>query len=381
MGTDDSTPPSTQAPAEAGGAAPRRTAKTVVLTLALATVSLLISLLLAELAWRLLLSSDTKTGRRLKNPRLYADPFSDDLFWQLRYRWQGHRGHFQPPKNPHPRLGWHSARVGADYSQIDEKHVAGRRPVLLFGDSFAQSMPGVRRFEQILNQDEAFSRDHYLLNYGIGGYGLDQIYLLFESTIDRFDDPFVIFSFMTFDLDRSALSVRIGQKPYFELEEGSLVLRGVPIESDAEKFYAEHPPFVGSYLLRRLSRLPFFAGDEATSAATARKKRINGAILERVVRELESRQLDYVIFVFHARKAFIKGPDWRSTFIRQKLDDLGAPYLWSYDILRSEAPDVPIDELFDPKHVHPTSRGNEIFAAAMAERVMASAAAQSSGVN
>ena len=80
-----------------------------------------------------------------------------------------------------------------------------------------------------------------------------------------------------------------------------------------------------------------------------------------------------MIFVFHARKAFRNGLDWRSEWLQQTLDDSGAPYMWSYDILRSAAPDVEIDELFDPKHVHPKTYANRIFAAAMAERALASA--------
>ncbi len=331
---------------------------------ALAAAAIALSLLAAEAAWRLLLASDTRLGRRQRNPALYADPFSDDLFWLLRHRW--HSDRFAPPDDPHPLLGWRGASVGADYSHAGEGKVGGRRPVLLYGDSFAQGMRGVERFQTILNRDEEFAEGHYLLNYGVGGYGLDQIHLLFQHSVERFDDPFVVFSFMTFDLDRSVLSVRVGQKPYFEVVDGRLELRGVPIESDAEAFFAAHPPRVGSYLWRRVSRLTGLGGERA-----ARKKTINGAILDAVLKELEDRRLDYTILVFHARKAFRLAPDWRSHWLRSFLDERGEDYLWSYDILHREGGEREVDELFDPKNVHPTSLANRILARAIAERVLA----------
>ncbi len=347
----------------------RRLGLTVAKCVALSAASLAVSLFLAEAAWRLVLASDTRTGRRLRNPAHYADPFSDDLFWLLRHRWQADR--FAPPSHPHPLLGWRAAHIGADYSHRDEERIADRRPVLLYGDSFAQGMAGVERFEKILNHDRRFARDHYLLNYGVGGYGLDQIYLLFERSVDRFDDPFVVFSLMTFDLDRSVLSVRIGQKPYFEVTGGELELRGVPVEGEPEDYFAARAPRVGSYLLRRLGRLPGIAGREDDARTTANKKRINGAILDAAIGELEARRLDYTILVFHARKAFRLEPDWRSAWLRSVLDRRGARYLWSYDILRREGGELGVDDLFDPGNVHPTSLANRILARAIAEQVYA----------
>ena len=345
--------------------------RAVIHRLALLGASLILSALLAEAGWRLLLASDTRVGRVLRNPAYYADPYSEDLFWLLRHRWKADR--FRPPRNPHPVLGWHTRHIGADYSHNDEGEIAGRRPVLLYGDSFAQGYPGVMRFQQILNRDPRFTRDHYLLNYGVGGYGLDQIYLLFKHSIDRFEDPFVIFSFLTHDLDRSVISVRLGQKPYFTVAGGELQLRGVPVEPRPEDFFAARPPRVGSYLVRRLGRLSFIRRLRELPTREP-KKRVNGAILDAVFAELEARRLDHTILVFHNRAAFRKGPGWRSTWLRAQLDDHGADYLWSYDILRREAADTPLDELFAPANAHPTSLANQIFARVIAERVLADAA-------
>ena len=96
---------------------------------------------------------------------------------------------------------------------------------------------------------------------------------------------------------------------------------------------------------------------------------MNGAILDAVLTELEERGLDYTILVFHARKAFRRAPDWRSHWLRSWLDDRGADYLWSYDILRREIGERPIDDFFDPGNVHPTTLANRIVARAIADKV------------
>ncbi len=357
-----------------GSQAPgRRLGKAIAQRAALVAASVLFSLGVAECAWRLLLASDTSLGHRLRKPTLYADSLSDDLFWLLRHRWYGHKGRFKPPQNPHPLLGWRAAHIGADFSHKDERLIADRRPVLLYGDSFAQGMAGVERFQTVLNRDPQFSRDHYFLNYGVGGYGVDQIYLMFESSVERYRDPFVVFSLLTFDLDRSVLSVRIGQKPYFEVTGGELELRGVPIDSRPERFFAGRPPRVGSYLLRRLSRLPVVTRLRG-ERRVEEKKRVNGAILDAAIDKLEALGLDYTILVFHTRKPFRQGPDWRCTWLRSRLEVRGADYLWAYDVLRREAGDQPLEALFDTRHHHPTTLANQIIAREIAQRVLAARA-------
>ena len=109
---------------------------------------------------------------------------------------------------------------------------------------------------------------------------------------------------------------------------------------------------------------------DSTGRSLSSKKAVNGAILDTVVAELEGRRLDYTILVFHARKAFRLQPDWRSAWLQSYLDERGVDYLWSYDILRRDG-ERPVDELFDPKHVHPTTLANRILARAIAEKVLA----------
>ena len=86
-------------------------------------------------------------------------------------------------------------------------YINNRRSVLLYGDSFTGCYSKGDCFEHILNGDEIFSKNNMLLNYGVGGYGVDQIYSRFKNSVDKYNNPFVVMSLMTLDLDRSILTV------------------------------------------------------------------------------------------------------------------------------------------------------------------------------
>jgi hypothetical protein len=108
---------------------------------------------------------------------------------------------------------------------------AGPR-ILFFGDSFVEtnscsgdSLPS--KMEKLLQVD--------VLNYGVGGYGTDQIYLYFRRivpTCDREDCLFLI-GLIPDDLFRIRLKFRTGPKPYFEIVKNDLVLHTEHIHVEA----------------------------------------------------------------------------------------------------------------------------------------------------
>ena len=339
----------------------------LILGLAAASLSLAISLGVAELGLRGLLFSDGEAGAFLRDPKRFADAFADDDYWKLYRRWTPT---YPPPKKPHPLLGW-VWKVDAKWRHQDDGELRGRRPVLLYGDSYANGVPPARLFQEILVDDEVFSRDHYLLNYGVGGYGVDQILLLMRETVDAYDDPLVVFSLMTLDLDRSVLSVRVGQKPFFELVDGRRELRGLPIEPDPADYYAAHPPEIRSYLwamLAHSSIVPESVGALLRGEAASRehKRELNRAILASAAEELRRRELDFVFLVFHPAQE-LRAPSWRSAWLAETLDELGVPHISTRRLLEASVPDTPIPELVDPSNGHPTTLYNEVVAEAIAD--------------
>ncbi|HVY55790.1 MAG TPA: hypothetical protein VHC46_08555, partial [Thermodesulfobacteriota bacterium] len=197
----------------------------IVFGIALALAGMLFTVGIIEAYLRMVLFHDFKLGDGLlKHEDLYADYFTDDDYWKLMYILEGAD---TSPRYPHPLLGWYGKFDPVTYEHRNKNEIGNKTPVLLYGDSFA-ACETLLCFQEILNNDRDFSKYYYLLNYGVHAYGLDQIELLYEKSVGLYKDPVVIFGFLTEDIDRSMLSFRLRQKPYYKLENGELVLSGVP---------------------------------------------------------------------------------------------------------------------------------------------------------
>lgn len=334
-------------------------------------VALAISFGIAEVGLRLFLASDLDAAKDLRKPQHFADFSWEDTYWLLQDSWQQK---YRRPKNPHPLLGWAASIDHETYLHDDAKSLQGRQPVLLYGDSFSQTVWQAKSFEDLFNQDPADSESHYLLNYGTGGYGLDQILLSMEKSLHHYEEPFVVFGFMTYDMYRSPLSVRVGQKPYFSLQDGELELRGVPIDMDSDHYFETHPPEVRSYLWRLLlyyQREPgaFRSWLRGEDEKMEYKQALNRKILERAKGVLDGSGVDYVFLVFHPKGAFLREPEPHDLWLRETLDEIGVPYIWSLDTVRNAVPDATPNELFIPGNAHPTTLFNEVIAEAISERV------------
>lgn len=343
--------------------------KNLLVNIIILFISSLIAFLGAELCYRVILFSDFKSFNHLKNPNHFALQ-DEDEYWKLYYRWDPK---WPPPKNPHPLLGWIGKFNRETLFHNESKNVGTRRPVLLYGDSFA-SCAAKECFENYLNNDKNFSKDYYLLNYGVGGYGVDQIAILYENTIDKYENPFVVFSLFNRDLDRSILSVRTGQKPFYKIKDENLVLSGVPISPDPQKFYEENPIRIKSFLYRQFLYKINFLPKQLTSflkkekTRQEKKKQINSLILKKVVDDLRKKNIDFVFLIFQ----YIKGQkskynidhiDWRDILIKDFLHKNQVPYIWHKDVVRNDKTFLEYDTW---KYVikgdgHPTSHANKII--------------------
>ncbi len=340
-----------------------------------------LALMGAEWAYRRMLFSSSPAFAKLRDPGLYADAFNEADHWKL-YTLFG--GPYRPPEDPHPLLGWRGAFKAGSLMHDDARSVGDKRPVLLYGDSYAQCMPEVTCFQDLLNGDTAFARGHHFLNYGVGGYGLDQITLLFEQTFLRYERPFVVFSLMVSDMDRSPLDWRTGQKPWFALEGDGLRLQGVPIDPDPAHYLDTHGVTIGSYLWRRFlyspaNVLPGWANDrfKGWSAHTAHKQELNTRILDRAIERLRSSRVDFVVLVFHYltpdQEEWMVGREdnWRDRLLRERLAHHGVPYIWSKDLILSDPAwtGANLDKYMLLDNGHPTTYFNTLIAAEIRKAV------------
>ncbi len=327
-----------------------------------------------------------KSFQHLRNPGLYSTENSEN-YWKLYYRFGGS---FKPPKNPHPLLGWIGSFNRDTYDHYDMQKAAGKKPVLLYGDSFAQCVDTVQCFEDILNNDPSFSGtghamdnwtvypslsmlprpaagpdDHYLLNYGVGGYGVDQVYMLCSLTVKKFNDPLVVFSIMPTDMDRCILGVRTGQKPYFAEENGQLALKGIPIDSNPARFFEEHGPSITSYMYARFVHSDlnkFFHLGEGQASTRKKIIDLNKKIILKADSELSALHVRHVFMIFD--NIFNEDGNWRTNFLISLFNEHSIPFIYTTELIDHDKDfsEYSFDHYIIPGEGHPTSHYNRLVA-------------------
>jgi hypothetical protein len=299
----------------------------------------LVAAVALELTLRALLFGTAPTLRRWGAPlrvegRYAAENSVDE--WKLRalFHRRGQRVH----RNYDPIVGYRKKAVLASYRHVGERHLEGRRPVLLYGDSFAACVAEAGpRWEGLLEQSDLADR-FAILNYGVGGYGLDQAILLLEQSVDHYldDDPVVILSFLVDDdLHRCLLPLREHPKPFFTLDEGRLVLHPAPPLS-AKGFVREYPPAISSYAVRSIASAFGGVGREDRAAETRALVR---ELLLRVEDFLDERGVAYFFLLFHAHGSLSsEGPfGWEEPFLHSLLRKQEIPFVSSKRFLLDDA--------------------------------------------
>lgn len=144
---------------------------------------------------------------------------------------------------PRPGASAEDVHIGAEGLRLNGDAPARRSPplILAVGDSFTFGNQ-VRDHETWPAQLETLT-SYPVLNGGVSGYGLDQIVLRAESLVAKYHPDVTVVSFIYDDLERCRLSVNDGvAKPYFEIADGQLQRRNVPVPQ----------PKAGLDLFRRL---------------------------------------------------------------------------------------------------------------------------------
>ena len=239
-------------------------------------------------------------------------------------------------------------------------YAATGRKIVFFGDSFVESAACsddtlTAKLETLTGVDT--------LNYGIGGYGLDQIYLYFKREQPRFDrrETLFLIGLIEDDLGRVLLRVRSSPKPYFTISDDKLVLHTGHIHPDSLNDYFVRPPerFYLYYFLRGRFGEPVYRSlmretrDARQQATYALTRSLIGAFAD--LRRETPFTLALVIFP-------TPGAPFDSTVLSMmRAENIPVVDLQSC-LLRSNRPDR---ELY--AELHPTSLGNELLARCLAQ--------------
>jgi len=206
-----------------------------------------------------------------------------------------------------------------------------------------------------------------VLNYCVGGYGVDQIYLRYAETVGGFKDPVVLVGILTSDLDRSILGMRAGQKPYFDIRDGQLVKQNLPIQPTTREYIDRYPPEIKSYfsrfvMFRLRSWLPdkWFDRLYGYDEKHQRKLAVNSMILQALKHDANERELPLGVVIFYSQEELLKA-SWRVKFLQETLQDLEIPSFDTRLPISEYVKDngMTVADLYYSDNGHPNELGNK----------------------
>ena len=234
--------------------------------------------------------------------------------------------------------------------------------IAFFGDSFVESaacsddtLPA--KIERLTGIDT--------LNYGVGGYGVDQMILYFERMLPLLDRANTLFlvGVIQDDFNRLLLHVRTSPKPYFVIDNDRLVLHTEHIRPTALNDFYVRPPERSYlyYFLRGRFDTPVYRSLLAeTRDAREQAIRDESRLLFRRLAELRAKapfNLAFVVFP-------TPGVAFDARILAQLLDEQ-IPVV----DLRRCLNDVPDTDVY--AELHPTSLGNDVLALCLVRDLVA----------
>jgi len=330
--------------------------------LTIGLVSLCISVFVFECALRWGLASSSVPT--LGDPGRYFDPLCDEDYWRaLRRGAYGEGLHRVGPNDRDPILGWIPERNRLDAnlalktggSVTDEAS-----PISLFGDSYMLGTASDgSRISDVMDAQLPRRSVH---NFGVGGYGLDQIVLRHQDRLPALSPgDVVVVGVLTTDLDRTILQVRDAPKPRFEFDPSGQLIAHPPDVDVNEDWFDRHPVQSWSLVGQRIHRTVALWRAQSNPALhpdcqRKAKEELGSALLMRLGRQCTENKLNCYLLVFYRPIDLEYGAGWRRAVLTS---EYGMPVLDSWDWFQSY-PDH-WRTLYGQDN-HPNALGNEYIA-------------------
>jgi hypothetical protein len=160
-----------------------------------------------------------------------------------------------------------------------------------------------------------------VINLGVGGYGLDQMYITLVEEIDKYRPDLVIAAYIHDDLYRTLLSFRDYLKPRFYPDGDDLVLTNVPIGDPVEVY--RRLTTERTWELRSLKALAtLISGSRGLNGAPARK--IGFRLVRKMRETAEAKGAEFVLLNLACQGSLtdLQTPDFGEAFLRDCRDRL-----------------------------------------------------------
>ena len=138
------------------------------------------------------------------------------------------------------------------YGFRDREHDVKQKPRIMFiGDSFVWGYD-VDQEERFTENLQKLIPDWEVLNLGVSGYGTDQSYLLLQQEFNFYLPEIIVLIISNNDRGDNTTNLRYKgyYKPFFQEENGQLILKGIPVRKSMKYYAQQYPSVFGSYLIR-----------------------------------------------------------------------------------------------------------------------------------
>lgn len=246
------------------------------------------------------------------------------------------------------------------------KNKAGKKTILLLGDSFTagDGVPNEERFSDLLEK----LLDCTIINLGVSGFGVDQQILAYEALAEQIPHDGVLLTPHLDDWARNRMQTREGfdkstgqatliPKPYFELSNGQLIVKNIPVplerletEQVPEEAYPNIAKRAKNYLERRILKRHLHP---ELSDASSEEWKLMDSLLQRLREKVGDRPLLVAPFPFYDSVTYAEEPHFLSVLNKHasekvKIVDLVRPLNQVYAEAQ-EAWFLPLCGHFTPK--------------------------------
>lgn len=239
------------------------------------------------------------------------------------------------------------------------------KKIIFYGDSFTES--NACSNNTITSKIENKTKIE-TLNYGVGGYGLDQIFLLFKNSYKQFNTSQGIFliGLIHEDIDRVTLRGRTTSKPYFTISNNRLQLHTEHIDANNLASYFEtYKPkskvYIVNLLLAKIGVRDLW-NSYLKKKNIEIKKSITALILKDVKTIQKNNNLKVYFVVFYPKFLYLGYKDWKIEFLESQFKEYDLEYIDLRECLLKyqQIRDIPFKDLYVAGH--PTSESNNVLA-------------------
>ncbi|MEP7169275.1 MAG: hypothetical protein ABI855_07875, partial [Bacteroidota bacterium] len=107
-------------------------------------ISIAITFVLCEYIYRRAIFGNNPQFQKYRMPSFYSGDW-DENYWKLVHTWS-----YTKFLKSYPHVGWVNKCWPTTFFHRDVRYIGKKRPVLLYGDSFAQCKDTLKYFEDIL---------------------------------------------------------------------------------------------------------------------------------------------------------------------------------------------------------------------------------------